>query len=154
MHSPEEDGRAAAAPTLEAFPVRTVEKVRYADTDRQGHVNNAVFASFLETGRVELLCHPRGPLHDDGAGFVIARLVVDFRAELVWPGAVDIGTRVVRVGTSSVTLEQGLFQDGRCAATARTVIVHVDDVTKKSKPLREASVARLSALVASPSPGA
>ena len=36
---------------LDQFPLRTRDKLRYADTDRQGHVNNAVFATFLETGR-------------------------------------------------------------------------------------------------------
>ncbi len=38
-------------PRLEEFPLRTSDKVRYGDTDRQGHVNNAVFSTFLETGR-------------------------------------------------------------------------------------------------------
>lgn len=134
------------APPLDAFPAKSTDKIRYADTDRQGHVNNAVFASFLETGRVEVLYAASGPLHDNGASFVIAKLAVDFRAELVWPGEVTIGTRVARVGTSSVTLEQGLFQAGRCAATAQTVIVQVDDTTKRSRPLSARAVARLEAL--------
>ncbi len=46
---------AEPTPTLEDFPHRTFDKLRYGDTDRQGHVNNAVFATFLETGRVEML---------------------------------------------------------------------------------------------------
>ena len=44
-----------AAPELGQFPCRTYDKLRYADTDRQGHVNNAVFSTMLETGRVEFL---------------------------------------------------------------------------------------------------
>lgn len=134
-------------PTLEEFPVRAEDKLRYADTDRQGHVNNALFATFLETGRVEVLYAPDGPLHDEGAAFVIARLALDFRSELKWPGAVHIGTRVARVGTSSVTLEQALFQDGVCAATAQTVIVQMDEATRKSRPLPSRAVERLRALV-------
>jgi acyl-CoA thioester hydrolase len=39
------------APSLRDFAVYSVDKLRYGDTDRQGHVNNAVFATFLETGR-------------------------------------------------------------------------------------------------------
>lgn len=38
---------------FEDFPRRTFDKVRYADTDRQGHVNNTAFSSFFETGRVD-----------------------------------------------------------------------------------------------------
>ena len=130
-------------PSLSAYPLRTHDKLRYADTDRQGHVNNAVFATLLETGRVELLCAADGPLHEAGCSFVIASLQLDFLGELTWPGQVEIGTRVASVGRSSVTLEQGLFQDGRCAATARTVIVQVNDATRRSQPLGEAALRRL-----------
>ncbi|WP_343068673.1 hypothetical protein [Kaustia mangrovi] len=44
---------------LDDFPLRTSDKLRYADTDRQGHVNNAVFATFMETGRVAFLHDPQ-----------------------------------------------------------------------------------------------
>lgn len=111
------------------------EKVRYRDTDRQGHVNNAVFATFLESGRVPMLYDPETPLTPDGASFVIARLVLDFRAEIRWPAEVDIGTTITRMGRSSITLSQGLFVDGTCAATAETVIVMMDDTTRQSRPL-------------------
>jgi acyl-CoA thioester hydrolase len=41
-------------PRLETYPHVTHDKLRYSDTDRQGHVNNAVFSTYLETGRVEI----------------------------------------------------------------------------------------------------
>ena len=59
---------------LSDFPLKTYDKIRYADTDRQGHVNNAVFSTFLETGRVEFLYHPELPIHSEEASFVIASL--------------------------------------------------------------------------------
>ena len=65
------------APTLAQFPLHAHDKLRYADTDRQGHVNNAVFATALETGRVELLHDPNLPLAGPGSSFVIARLELD-----------------------------------------------------------------------------
>src|SRR3954471_14723238 len=125
----------AEVPTLDAYPLRARDTIRYGDTDRQGHVNNAVFATFLETGRVTCLYNPERPLAPPGAEFVIARLVVDFRAEIRWPGMIDIGTRVLKVGRSSVHLEQALFQDGRCVASGETVIVLMDDKTRRSRPL-------------------
>ena len=79
-------------PVLEDFPNRTVDLIRYGDTDRQGHVNNAVFATFFETGRVSFLFDPS--IFPEGTMLVIARLVIDFRAEVTWPGQVEIGTRV------------------------------------------------------------
>ena len=130
------------------FPLRTTDKLRYGDTDRQGHVNNAVFSTLLETGRVEMIYDPAFPLVEPGAAFVIARLEVDFRAELSWPGEVAIGTRVAAVGRSSIRLEQAVFQQGHCAASAVTVIVQMDEETRKSRPLAEAARQRLLALVA------
>lgn len=124
-----------APPPLDSYPLRAVDRLRFADTDRLGHVNNAVFATFCETGRAMFLYDLERPLAPDSAAFVIARLVVDFRAEINWPGEVEIGTRVAGIGRSSFTLAQGIFQDGRCAATAETVIVLMDEATRKSRPL-------------------
>jgi len=131
------------APTLAQFPSRTFDKLRYADTDRQGHVNNSVFSTALETGRVELLYAPDAGIVETNKSFVIARLELDFRGELTWPGEVAIGTRVEAVGRTSFTLVQALFQRERCVAVARTVIVQVDDETRRATSLSAAAAARL-----------
>jgi acyl-CoA thioester hydrolase len=132
--------------SIDDFPGRALDKIRYGDTDRQGHVNNAVFATFFETGRVELLHLGQHPVADDGCSFVIAHLGVDFRAEILWPGEVVIGTRVTKVGSSSIRLAQALFQGDTCNATAETVIVHVDQTTKKSRQLSSNAVDYLTGL--------
>ena len=116
------------------FPIRTYDKVRYADTDRQGHVNNAVFSSFLETGRVEFLYDPEIQDRASGNSFVIASLKLDFLQELNWPGEVHIGTGLTRIGNSSMVIFQRLFQHEKCVAEAETVIVQVDPQTRKSAP--------------------
>jgi acyl-CoA thioester hydrolase len=132
----------APAP-IETYVLRHTETIRYADTDRQGHVNNAIFATFFESGRVAFLYDPEKPLAPNGSSFVIARLVLDFRAEIHWPGSVAIGTRVASIGRSSFTLAQGIFQKERCVATAETVIVLMDETTRKSTPLTEEIVEKL-----------
>ncbi|POF30077.1 acyl-CoA thioesterase [Roseibium marinum] len=137
----------AAEAGIEAFPLRTSDKLRYGDTDRQGHVNNAVFATFLETGRVELLY--REALAEDGAAFVIARLELDFLAEINWPGDVEIGTAVSEVGRSSFRLFQCVFQDGVPVARAVTVVVQMNEATRKSQPLSDNARQRLETLVSS-----
>ena len=128
------------------FPVKTYEKLRYGDTDRQGHINNAVFATMFETGRVEILYDPDVPLTSPNCAFVIVNLTVDFRSEINWPGRVDIGTRVSKVGRSSVHFEQVLFQDGRVTATAKTVVVQMNETTRQSEPLSDAAIERLNHL--------
>lgn len=111
------------------------DKLRYSDTDRQGHVNNAKFSTFLETGRVEILYNPARITRDENTEFVIASLDIQYKSEILWPGFVDIGTTVNSIGTSSIILEQGIFQGGKLCATASTVIVQVCTLTRKSKAL-------------------
>lgn len=120
------------------FPLRAQDKLRYGDTDRQGHINNAVFSTFLETGRVELIYGQAAQLAEPGIAFVIARLEMDFRGELLWPGEVEIGTRIASIGRSSVRLAQAIFQGERCVASAITVIVQMDEATRKARPFSDA----------------
>jgi acyl-CoA thioester hydrolase len=142
----EKDTFVSDAPLLEHFPLHAYDKLRYADTDRQGHVNNAVFATALETGRVELLYAADELLIEPGRSFVIARLELDFLGEMTWPGEVAIGTAVQSVGRSSFTLQQALYQTDRCIALARTVVVQVDDTSHRSQPLSDAALNRLRSL--------
>ena len=55
---------------LKEFPLISADKLRYGDTDRQGHVKNAVFMTFLETVIEEVHQTPYNPLNDDNAEFV------------------------------------------------------------------------------------
>jgi acyl-CoA thioester hydrolase len=125
------------APATErgSYGIWTHDKLRYGDTDRQGHVNNAVFATFCETGRVSFLYDDTLQLAEPGANFVVVRLELDFRAELFYPGQVDIGTRVLAIGRSSFRVGQGIFKGDVCTATAESVMVLMDEATRKAKPL-------------------
>lgn len=129
-----------------SFRAWTQERTRYGDTDRQGHVNNAAFATYCESGRVAFLLDHDAPLAPPGSGFVIARLTIDFRRELLWNETVDIGTTVRAIGRSSMTLGQGLFRGTDCVATAESVIVLMDEATRRPLPIPEEMRARLLAL--------
>jgi acyl-CoA thioester hydrolase len=137
---------------LEDYPVHSFDRLRYSDADRLGHVNNAVFSTLLETGRVDILYDPAAPLAEPGTAFVIARLVLDFRSEITWPGTIRIGTRVASIGRSSVRFEQAIFQDDRCAATAETIIVLMDEGTRRSKALPQATIEKLSSFMKASDP--
>ena len=121
---------------LTDFPARTYDKLRYGDTDRQDHVNNAVFTTLFETGRLTLMEANRRLL-EPGFTFVVARLCADYRAEIFWPGTVEIGTGVKSVGNSSITFIQALFQGEKCVATAESVVVQVDAKEHRPAPIGE-----------------
>ena len=120
---------------LQDFPLHATDKIRYSDTDRQGHVNNAVFVTFLETGRVNIIYNPDFPILAEGASFVIASLQLNFLREIHWPGQVDIGTGISKVGNTSIRLVQHIYQNEQCVATSESVIVQVSDETGSSLAL-------------------
>ncbi len=119
------------------FKLWTTDVLRYADTDRQGHVNNAVFSVFLESGRVAILYDPNQPLAPTNGEFVIVNLALNFIAELHWPGEVRIGTAVTRLGNSSFSLGQGIFVGEQCVATGATTMVLINQTERTSMPLTE-----------------
>jgi len=132
--------------TLASFPVVITEKIRLSDTDRQGHVNNVNFAFFLEAGRSDVL-HERHDLRDPGCQYMIATATIDFRGELHWPGEVQIGTGFMRLGNSSATFRQALFQQGRLVAESTSTVVQVDIERGKAEPFSPATRALLEALM-------
>jgi acyl-CoA thioester hydrolase len=133
-------------PKLAQFPGQTGDIIRFGDLDPQGHVNNTVFATFFETGRVMLLREPGNELGAPGATTVLARLDISFLRELHWPGEVTIGTGTTHVGRSSYSFLQAIFHDGECAGTANATMVMIDAETRKSRPLPDNVVQRLEQL--------
>jgi acyl-CoA thioester hydrolase len=136
-------------PPLSAFPSVVTETLRFADTDRLGHVNNAVYATFCEIGRTGLLLDPVTGVGDADCDYPIARLELDFLAELHWPGEVAIGTGVTRVGRSSMTLMNAVYAGERPVAKAETVIVQIDRETRAARPIPEAMREALAGLTVS-----
>jgi acyl-CoA thioester hydrolase len=133
-------------PRIEQFPGRVRDVIRFADLDPQGHVNNTVFATYFETGRVTLLRGPKDLLNPPGATSVLARLDINFLKELHWPGEVEIGTGTVEIGRSSYTFLQAVFCNGQCAATGRATMVMIDAATRKARPLPEEVLEKLERL--------
>jgi acyl-CoA thioester hydrolase len=132
-------------PRVEDFPYRYVEAIRYADMDRQGHVNNAVYSTFFESGRVNVFRDPSSGLDIPDVETVIVRLEIDYLRELKWPGTVEIGTAVARIGRTSLVLDQAVFSDGACAALAKVVTVLMDPATRRPRPIPQDVIVKLKA---------
>ncbi len=120
---------------LADFAVRTHDKLRRGDADPGGHVLNYNFPIFCETGRAQIFRDPAFVTLTAGFTPFVARLAIDYKAELFWPGTVDIGTGLKSIGRSSMLYLQGLFQDGKCVAVAETVMVQVDSTTRRPAPM-------------------
>ena len=113
-------------------------EIRWSDVDAYRHVNNAVFATYLEECRDEWVDSALGDA--DGAwDFVLARVAIDFRRELTLEDEeVVVSCALERIGNSSVTLrEQIRTRDGDLAAEAEAVLVARDRKQGRSRPLTE-----------------
>ncbi len=121
-------------------------EVRWRDVDALRHVNNAVYATYLEECRDGWLERALG---DDGAmwDYVLARVAIDFRREVgLDEEAVLARASLARIGTSSITLREEIrMLDGTLAAEAESVIVARDRETGRSRPLTPAERAKLEA---------
>ncbi len=127
--------RPKAMPRLEDFPYRLSDNVRFGDLDPNQHVNNAVYATYFETGRVTLMKDRSYGLMPEGLAWIMVRLDIHFRAELRWPGKIELGLGVTKFGRTSVTLEQVVFSEGECVASAQAVTVLINEATRKPAPL-------------------
>ena len=133
-----------ATPKLDDYPHRTTDTIRFADLDPQGHVNNAVFATYFETGRVAMFRNPDLGIGVPDGTFMLVRSEIDFLRELRWPGTVEIGTALVEFGRTSFKIGQVIFSGGACAASGRFVMVLLEKSTRRPRPLTEDVIARLS----------
>ena len=129
--------RLDSAPLLEDFPYRLTDNVRFADLDPNNHVNNAVYASYFETGRVTLMKDRSYGLMPEGLAWIMVRLDIHFRAELRWPGTIELGLGLTKFGRTSVSFDQVVFSAGQCVASAQSVSVLIDEATRKPTPLTD-----------------
>jgi acyl-CoA thioester hydrolase len=120
---------------MPSFPYVRRERVRFRDCDAMGHVNNAVYSTFLEEARIEVL----GGLTD----FILARVEIDFRAEMRAGEEIEVRTRCSRIGTKSIELAHEIHADGRLAAEGKSVLVGYDYERGQSVPLSDEVRARL-----------
>jgi acyl-CoA thioester hydrolase len=133
-----------AALQLADYPHRVSDVCRFGDLDPQGHVNQAVFLTYFESGRVGMFRNKDLGIGVPGATFVLVRMEVNYMKELHWPGTVEIGTGIAEFGRTSFKAAQAIFRDGVCAATGLATLVCIDLETRKPRPIPEDAIARLS----------
>jgi acyl-CoA thioester hydrolase len=118
--------------------------VRWRDVDALGHVNHAVFLTYLEEGRDAFFAQT---LASDPI-YVVVRLEVDLRAEVRYPDRrVTVRIEVERLGTTSLTTRETIITPANeVVAQARVVTVRWDSGQRKPVPFSEAERARLEAM--------
>jgi acyl-CoA thioester hydrolase len=147
---------ADAANARARYPYFRTIATRWMDNDAYGHVNNVTYYSYFDTLVNEHLIR-EGGLDIERASVVglVVETSCTFRKSLAFPERVDAGMRVVRLGSTSVTYEIGLFRagDDAPAADGRFVHVWVDRATQRPVPIPSNIRAALVPLVVAPVAG-
>ena len=116
---------------------RTSLQVRFRDIDAFGHVNNAVFFSYVELARIRYLLDVLQPATAfDRLPLILARVELDFRSPIAFGDEVIVETRVDRIGRTSFGMSHRMTagSEGRLAGDVRTVLVTYD--YEAARPIR------------------
>ncbi|MDX6569250.1 MAG: acyl-CoA thioester hydrolase [Gaiellales bacterium] len=125
-------------------------EIRWRDLDGFGHVNNAVFLTYLEECRDEFLRrHLRDP--PERGEYMLVRVAIDYRSQITMADDfVEAEVGITRVGRSSVTLGERIFAGPgrRLAAEVEAVVVRYDWETGAARPIDAPLAAALAASTA------
>jgi acyl-CoA thioester hydrolase len=138
---------------LDSYAVRYDTAPRFGDLDPLNHLNNAALARLYEDARVRFT-NGSGVREawEPGCRFVVAEVTISYLAEGGFPDPVTLGSGVLRIGGSSHSIAQGLFQNGRCIGVADTTLVYVSAADGAARPLNDEMRRRLEALMLKTAP--
>ena len=112
-------------------------QVRYRDLDTLGHVNNAVYLSYFELGRIDFIRKYIGSFDASSVNFVLAHVEIDFRKPILMPDNIILETCISGTGNTSFTFRHIIRNgdDGSIYCNGKTVAVLISSSDKKPKKL-------------------
>jgi len=112
-------------------------QMRFRDIDGMGHVNNAVYLSYVELARTQFYMHRANKRTLDEIDFILAHVEIDFESQATWGDQIQVAVWPSKIGNSSFTLSYEVKekQSGRILARAKSVLVSYDYERRKSKPI-------------------
>jgi acyl-CoA thioester hydrolase len=129
---------------MEGFCFVHPQEVTFRDLDVFGHVNNAVYLTYLETARIGYMREVLGIESLDELLVIVARVDIHFRSRATLGELLEVGARTSRIGTKSLDLDHEVSgPDGRLVAEAATTLVAIDYATDQTIPVPEAWRARI-----------
>jgi acyl-CoA thioester hydrolase len=108
-------------------------EIRFRDLDMLGHVNNAVYLSYLEQARMVYL--QRLGLRADHPTTILVRNEIDYSRPVFLLDTLEVFVRVARIGTKSLKFQYEIHANRIPCAKASSVIVWYDFVAQKSVPV-------------------
>ncbi len=123
---------------LTNFPFHVNIQTRWRDLDAFGHVNNAVFATYIETARGMLFKRWSLPFDGTGKSLIVASMTINYLKQLKHPSNIIVGLKINKVGNTSFNIESYIFNEKDIQnpiATSNVVIVCFDFDNQKPVPV-------------------
>ena len=123
---------------LTNFPIHVNIQTRWRDLDAFGHVNNAVFATYIETARGTLFKRWSLPFDGTGKSLIVASMTINYLKQLKHPSNIIVGLKINKVGNTSFNIESYIFNERDTKnpiATSNVVIVCFDFDNQKPVPV-------------------
>jgi len=123
---------------LSDYPLHVSLQTRWRDLDAFGHVNNAVFATYIETARGSLFQRWNLPCNGTGKSLIVATITINYYQQLKHPTNIVVGQSISRIGNTSFDLKSALFDEQNTKkpiATSKVVIVCFNFDKQKSVPV-------------------
>ena len=125
---------------LSSYPIHVELQTRWRDLDAFGHVNNADFATYIETARGTLFKRWNLPFNGMGQSLIVASITIDYHQQLKHPSDIIVGQKISRIGTSSFDIESSIFNrtnTSESIASAKVTVVCFDFDQQQSVPVFE-----------------
>jgi len=110
---------------------------RFSETDGLGHINNTVVPVWFEAAREPIFEVFNPKLNLAEWNLIIAKIEVNYLAQIHYPGAIEIKTSITKLGNSSLTILQEVYQNEQKVAWGECVMVKFDYTTNKSTPISD-----------------
>jgi acyl-CoA thioester hydrolase len=123
---------------MEGFPFVYRDSVRFNDLDAFGHVNNAVYSSYLEDARNAFMREAGLVRKVEDIAMILARVEIDFLGQVGVGEQLEVGVRASRFGTKSFDFEYEIRSGERVVASAKTVQVGFDYDSNETIPVPDA----------------
>lgn len=124
---------------LEGYPFIHWLDVRFRDLDVLGHVNNSVYATYLESARIDFYHHLTGQSLEQ-MNIILAELTITYKMPAFFNDRLGVGIKVASFGTKSFSMEYAIARasDQALIARARSVLVMYDYTDGKTMAIPEA----------------
>jgi len=117
------------------YPNHYEFKTRWKDMDLFGHVNNAVFLTYIEDARI--MYFKRWNITEKKRSLIVASIKIDYLRQIEHPSNLIVGQKVSRIGNSSFDIQSAIFLNNDPKPVANSVVscVCFDYEQSKSVPV-------------------